>query len=70
MCMFITCVALSLSGLYLVVDEKGTFREDNFQKALAVLGQTGLEAPGGEGESSMWHGDVHTRHHTIAHDTC
>jgi ATP-dependent RNA helicase DOB1 len=24
-------------GLYLVVDEKGTFREENFQKALAVL---------------------------------
>lgn len=38
------------SGLYLVVDEKGAFREDNFQKALAVLGQTGLEAPGAEGE--------------------
>lgn len=24
-------------GIYLVVDEKGQFREDNFQKALAIL---------------------------------
>lgn len=28
------------AGLHLVVDEKGQFREDNFQAALAALGPT------------------------------
>src|SRR5579872_3844896 len=44
-------------GLYLVVDEKGEFRDDNFQKALAVLnsdskgaGASGADDPdGGKG---------------------
>jgi ATP-dependent RNA helicase DOB1 len=30
-------------GVYLVVDEKGNFREDTFSKAMAVLGSTGLD---------------------------
>lgn len=42
-------------GLYLVVDEKGGFREDNFQKALATLSQSGMDeakdAPAAEGEA-------------------
>lgn len=40
-------------GLYLVVDEKGKFREDSFQKALTAL------VPAGEGdkrrENEKWH---------------
>jgi len=32
-------------GLHLVVDEKGTFREDNFQKALASLGENRQAPP-------------------------
>ena len=44
-------------GLHLVVDEKGVFREDNFQKALSLMkddgaaaaGEVGSEAAGGEG---------------------
>ncbi len=28
-------------GVFLVVDEKGKFRDDNFQKAMALLGQSG-----------------------------
>jgi superfamily II RNA helicase len=30
-------------GLYLVVDERGTFREDNFQKAVAALTNTATD---------------------------
>ena len=30
-------------GVFLVVDEKGRFREENFNKAMAVLGSSGLE---------------------------
>ena len=41
-------------GLYLVVDEKGTFREDNFQKAIAAMmsesGSAGGKGDGGGGE--------------------
>ena len=32
-------------GLYLVVDDKGNFKEDNFQKALTVL-NSNAEADG------------------------
>lgn len=43
-------------GLYLVVDEKGKFREDSFQKALNAL------VPAGEGdkrrENEKWHKGV------------
>ena len=35
-------------GLHLVVDEKGTFREDNFNKALAMLKQDTPAGAGGE----------------------
>lgn len=35
-------------GLYLVVDEKGKFREDSFQKALNAL------VPVGDKENSKW----------------
>ena len=31
-------------GLYLVVDEKSTFREDNFQRAVAALTEAAQEA--------------------------
>ncbi len=31
-------------GVFLVVDEKGKFRDDNFQKAMALLGQSGEDA--------------------------
>ena len=31
-------------GLYMVVDEKSTFREDNFQKAVTVLTEEGAAA--------------------------
>lgn len=30
-------------GLFMVVDERGTFREDNFQKAVAALADTAQE---------------------------
>ncbi|GFR46723.1 hypothetical protein Agub_g8346 [Astrephomene gubernaculifera] len=33
-------------GLYMVVDERGVFREDNFQKAVAVLTDTDIGAKG------------------------
>ena len=36
-------------GLHLVVDEKGVFREDNFQKALALMKDDGAAAAGGGG---------------------
>jgi ATP-dependent RNA helicase DOB1 len=41
----------SAEGLYLVVDEKGQFREDNFQKAMGVLmaQETGGSGGGGGG---------------------
>ena len=32
-------------GIHLVVDEKGAFREDNFQKAMGALGNTMGEDP-------------------------
>jgi ATP-dependent RNA helicase DOB1 len=35
-------------GVFLVVDEKGRFREDNFAKAMAALGTTGLDDAVGE----------------------
>lgn len=31
-------------GLFMVVDDRGTFREDNFQKAVAALADTAQEA--------------------------
>ena len=38
----------SADGLYLVVDEKGKFRDDNFQKAMSILqgGDEGQENNG------------------------
>lgn len=33
-------------GIHLVVDEKGVFREDNFQKAMASLGDKMGDDPG------------------------
>ncbi|GBG64761.1 hypothetical protein CBR_g46718 [Chara braunii] len=33
-------------GLYLVVDEKGTFREDNFHKAIVAMGANGARKEG------------------------
>jgi ATP-dependent RNA helicase DOB1 len=36
-------------GVFLVVDEKGKFREDNFHKAMAVLSQGALEDDAGKG---------------------
>ncbi len=41
-------------GVFLVVDDKGKFREDNFHKAMAILSQGALEdeaggAGGGKG---------------------
>ena len=35
-------------GLYMVVDEGGTFREDNFQKAVAAIAGAGVEALPGD----------------------
>lgn len=38
-------------GLYMVVDEAGTFREDNFQKAVAAIAGAGVDAlPGAAGD--------------------
>lgn len=37
------------AGLYQVLDEKGVFREQNFQKAVAALGASGESASGGGG---------------------
>ena len=37
------------AGIHLVVDEKGQFREDNFQKALATLTVSEDPAAGGNG---------------------
>ncbi|DBA84763.1 hypothetical protein WJX77_001199 [Trebouxia sp. C0004] len=39
-------------GLYMVVDEKGTFREDNFQKAIGALTEAAAEAKGRPGAKS------------------
>ena len=39
-------------GLYLVVDEKGRFREDNFQKAMASLNAVSIEGLGGDGSGA------------------
>ena len=38
-------------GVFLVVDEKGKFREDNFHKAMAILSQNAVEdeTPGKSG---------------------
>ncbi len=30
-------------GLFMVVDDRGTFREDNFQKAVAALAETAAD---------------------------
>jgi hypothetical protein len=37
-------------GLYMVVDEKGTFRSDNFHKALAAMEEAGAEAGRSRGQ--------------------
>jgi ATP-dependent RNA helicase DOB1 len=34
-------------GLYMVVDEGGVFKEDNFQKAVAALAEAGQASKGG-----------------------
>lgn len=44
-------------GIHLVVDEKGQFREDNFQKAMGALSEGGGEDPasstGGKGKKGQ-----------------
>ncbi|ORX78294.1 antiviral helicase [Basidiobolus meristosporus CBS 931.73] len=40
-------------GIHLVVDEKSVFREENFQKAIGALGDSGsAEEPGGSGKGA------------------
>lgn len=39
-------VAAGGEGVYLVVDEKSRFREDNFSKAMAALGSSALADAG------------------------
>jgi ATP-dependent RNA helicase DOB1 len=39
-------------GLYRVVDEKGTFRSDNFHKALAAMEEAGVEAGRSRGQGA------------------
>lgn len=43
-------------GIHLVVDEKGNFREDNFQKAMGVLGDAGGAAGGALGQDGRGKG--------------
>lgn len=42
----ISLVLAGSDGLYLVVDEQGTFREDNFQKAVASMTETAVDGKG------------------------
>lgn len=44
------------NGLFLVVDERGVFREDNFQKAVAALTESTKEA---EGKGVFFHLGMH-----------
>ena len=44
-------------GLYLIVDERSTFREDNFQKAIAALNSTPTD-----GGALLSHAHLH---HTV-----
>ncbi len=41
------------SGIYLAVDENRVFREDNFQKALSVFGESGEDGAGGASQAVL-----------------
>ncbi len=41
-------------GVFLVVDDKGKFREDNFHKAMAILSQGALEDDPAGGKGGAW----------------
>lgn len=46
------CVPAGSDGLFMVVDEQSTFREDNFQKAIASMTETAVDGKGTGGSKA------------------